>query len=140
MSVQLNGSTIKVFRDEEDKYFTYLSGNIYNMITRETEGKFYCKRKIKFLNNQVVKNKSKIKIIDGFLAPYRIKVKDENNKYANLNGEVYYIKEFELIEDGILEKQKVMQPYNKQSKAPIDKNTEKLNSFSFNEYGNVTPF
>lgn len=140
MSVQLNGSTIKVFRDEEDKYFTYLSGNIYNMITRETEGKFYCKRKIKFLNNQEVKNKSKIKIIDGFLAPYRIKVKDENNKYANLNGEVYYIKEFELIEDGILEKQKVMQSYNKQSKAPIDKNTEKLNSFSFNEYGNVTPF
>lgn len=140
MSVQLNGSTIKVFRDEEDKYFTYLSGNIYNMITRETEGKFYCKRKIKFLNNQDVKNKSKIKIIDGFLAPYKIKVKDENNKYANLNGEVYYIKEFELIEDGILEKQKVIQSYNKQSKAPIDKNTEKLNSFSFNEYGNVTPF
>lgn len=140
MSVQLNGSTIKVFRDEEDKYFTYLSGNIYNMITRETEEKFYCKRKIKFLNNQDVKNKSKIKIIDGFLAPYKIKVKDENNKYANLNGEVYYIKEFELIEDGILEKQKVIQSYNKQSKAPIDKNTEKLNSFSFNEYGNVTPF
>lgn len=141
MSIDISNSEFRVFRDETDNYFTYLSGNIYNIITKETEEKFYSKRKIRFADNQIVKNKSKIKVIDGFTMPFKLKYKDESGKYAWTSGETYYIRKFELLEDGIDEKQKIYKKYNKNLNKPqIDKKTEKLNFFSFNEYGGVTPF
>lgn len=143
MSIQLDNSVIKVLRDEDDNYFTYLVGNVFNTHTNQTEGKFYLKRKIKLANNQEVKNKSKIKILNGFVSPYKIKVKDENNQYSYINGEIYYIKDFQLIEDGISEKQRPFRKITNQQEQPRakeDKNAQKLNSFSFNEYNDVTPF
>lgn len=141
MSIDISNSEFRVFRDETDNYFTYLSGNIYNTITKETEEKFYSKRKIRFADNQSVKNKSKIKVVNGFATPFKLKYKGEDGRYAWTTGEMYYIREFELLENGIDEKQKIYKKYNKnQEKPQIDKKTEKLNSFSFNEYGGVTPF
>lgn len=143
MAIVLNNSIIKIFRDEEDNYFTYLSGNTLNAETRETEGKFYIRRKIKFSDNQEVKNKSRIKIIDGFLSPYRLKVRNERGEYTYVSGEIYHIKEFVLVEDGILEKQKIFKNPNKsheQFNPRTNKQSKELNPFSFNEYGDVTPF
>lgn len=141
MSVDLSNSVIKVLRDEQDRFFTYLTGNVYNIETKETEGKFYSKRKISFADNKQVKNKTKIKIIDGFASPYRLKLKSENNTFTFINGEMYYIKDFEILEDGVDEKQKIFVKEPKQKpQAKKDKNEEKLNSFSFNEYDGVTPF
>lgn len=142
MSVDLSNSTLKVFRDEEDNYYTFLTGTIFNTSSKESEGKFYSKRKIKFADGEV-KNKSKIKVLDGFASPYRLKIKNESGFYSYVNGEMYYIRKFEVLEDGIDEKQKVFkfsqtQPQAKKEKP--NKTEEKLNSFSFNEYGGVTPF
>ena len=146
MSVDLSNSVIKVYRDVNDKYFTYLTGNIYNIEKKQTEGKFYSKRKIKFADNQEVKNKAKIKILDGFATPFKFKVKAEDKGMKYISGEMYYIRSFELLEDGVDEKQKILRYPQKQKpqeqKVPEkkDKNAEKLNSFSFNEYSSVTPF
>lgn len=143
MSVDLSNSRIKVFRDEDDKYYTFLTGTIFNINTNESEGKFYSKRKIKFADNKEVKNKAIIKVLDGFVSPYRFKIKSESGEIRYVNGEMYYIRDFELIEDGIEEKQKPFvfsqkQPQTKKEKP--NKTDEKLNSFSFNEYSDVTPF
>lgn len=141
MGVNLINSEIRVLRDENDKYFTYLVGNVYNVEKKESEGKFYTKRKIKFANNDDVKNKSKIRITDGFASPYRLKVKDEGGKYKYVNGEMYYIRSFELLEDGVLEKQKPYNPSNRRVQAKkVSTNQQKLNSFSFNQYNGVTPY
>lgn len=140
MSVDLSNSTLKIFRDESDKYFTYLVGNIYNIESKQTEGKFYTKRKIKFANNDDVKNKSKIKVLDGFASPYRFKAKNEDGSYKHINGEMYYIRSFELIEDGVDEKQKPFAPRQPKTQAKKVSNEDKLNPFSFNEYSGVTPF
>ena len=142
MSVDLSNSTLKVFRDEEDNYYTFLTGTIFNTDTKENEGKFYSKRKIKFADGEV-KNKSKIKVLDGFASPYRLKIKNESGIFTYVNGEMYYIRKFELLEDGIEEKQKVFkfpqgQPQAKKEKT--SKADEKLNSFSFNEYSDIPPF
>lgn len=143
MSVDLSNSTIKVFRDENDKYYTFLTGTIFNLNTNEGEGKFYSKRKIKFADNKEVKNKSKIMVLDGFVSPYRFKITNEKGEVKYISGEMYYIRDFELIEDGIEEKQKPFvfsqtEPQAKKEKQ--SKTDEKLNSFSFNEYSDVTPF
>lgn len=143
MSVSLSNSEIKVFRDENDKYFTYLTGNVYNLESKESEGKFYTMRKIRFMNGKEVKNKSKIKVIDGFISPYKFKVKNEDGTSKNISGEVFFIKDFELIEDGIDEKQRPYKynPKGNQLKAKkVSTDDKKLNSFSFNEYSSVTPF
>ena len=140
MSVDLSNSTLKIFRDESDRYFTYLTGNVYNIEARATEGKFYTKRKIKFADNNDVKNKSKIKVLDGFASPYRFKAKNDDGTYKYINGEMYYIRSFELIEDGIDEKQKLYDPSKRKSQAKKVSGNDKLNSFSFNEYSGVTPF
>lgn len=142
MSVNLTNSILNVYRDEKDNYFTYLSGYVFNVERKEKENKFYTKRKIKFANGKEVKNKSKIKIIDGFASPYKLKFKNDKGEITLYNGEMYYITDFELIEDGIDEKQKIFNRQN-QAKKPqenISKTDSKLNSFSFNEYSGVTPF
>lgn len=146
MSVDLSNSTLKVFRDEEDNYYTFLTGTIFNTDTKESEGKFYSKRKIKFADGEV-KNKSKIKVLDGFASPYRLKIKNESGIYTYSNGEMYYIRKFELLEDGIEEKQKAFKFSQKQSqgqpqakKEITSKADEKLSSFSFNEYSDIPPF
>lgn len=144
MSIQLNNSLIKVYRNEDDTYFTFLSGNEYDTETKTAGRKFYSKRKIKFLGGQEVKNKSKIKVIDGFISPYKYRVKNEKNIYSYVTGEVFYIKEFQLVEDGVREKQKLFngfnQPQRQYMNRQVNKQAEKLNPFSFNEYGDVTPF
>lgn len=151
MSVDLSNSVIKVFRDENDKYYTFLTGNIFNMINGQTEGRFYSKRKIKFPDGNEVKNKAKIKVLDGFASPYKMRIKDGENGTKIISGELYYIKSFELIEDGIDEKQKPFVYNPRQPKATpqeqpqakkvkLTKAEEKLNSFSFNDYSSVTPF
>lgn len=150
MSVSLSNSELKIFRDENDKYFTYLTGSIYNLESKENEGKFYTMRKIRFVSGKEVRNKSKIKVIDGFISPYKFKIKDENGNTKHLNGEIFFIKDFELVEDGVEEKQKPINysKKNNQSEAKkvsakepkVSSDEKKLNSFSFNEYSNVTPF
>lgn len=145
--INISNSIMKVFRDEQDKYFTFLSGEIFNVEKKEPETKFYTKRKIRFANGLEVKNKSKIEVIEGYVMPYKYKIVGEDGEYKAISGEVFYIKSFNLLEDGIDERQKpfkLREPKPKKEKPQktekIDKNEAKLNSFSFNEYGNVTPF
>lgn len=145
MSISLNGSEIKVFRDENDKYYTYLTGNIFNLDTNQQETKFYTKRKIKLSEGQEVKNKSKIKVLEGHILPYRFKKKNESGVMTFHNGEMFFITSFEVIEDGILEKQKpfVFKKEKQEKKEPQPKESKEqkqMNSFSFNEYSGVTPF
>lgn len=141
MSVNLTNSIMNIYRDEADNFFTYIGGYVFNMKTKERENKFYLKRKIKFMNGKDVRNKSKIKVIDGFMSPSKIKYKNDEGRYEMCTIETYFINDFELLEDGIDEKQKVFQPRKDKEKAPKqDKNEDKLNSFSFNDYSGVTPF
>lgn len=138
MGISIIGSTIKVYRDENDKYYTYLSGTVFNLETREMEDRCLVKRKIRFYNDLEVLNKTKIYVRDGFLSPQKFKIK-EGDDYKIINAEVFYIKEFDVIEEGIEEKQKVKE-YKPKSQTKEEKTAEKLNNFAFNQYGNVTPF
>jgi hypothetical protein len=121
-----------------------MSGNIFNLDTNESEGKFYVKRNVKFADKTVdIKNKSVIRVVDGFIAPYRCKYKNESGIYTYVSGETFYIRDFTILEEGIDEKQKPFnfsQKKSNQFEAKKVSGSDKLNSFSYNEYSDVTPF
>lgn len=93
----------KVFRDENDKYFTYIKGNY--LIDDGSQKSFFIRKKVRFPNGTEILNKSTIQIKEGWISTYRFET-EENGEKKVIYGDYYFIKEFDLIEIGTQEKQK----------------------------------
>lgn len=94
-----------IYRDESDRYYVYLMGNTIN---EESKARLFYRKKVQFKKGVDIKNKSKIAIKDAFLSPYRFEIEDEKTKAKNvIKGDKIIILDFEVVEEGIDEKQKI---------------------------------
>lgn len=83
-----------------------------------------------------IKNKSRIKVLDGFLTHIRFETKELNEEGKPINKRIpkIMIMDFEIVEDGIDENEKV-RTYNETSE------NQTSNTFdTFNSYGDELPF
>lgn len=83
-----------------------------------------------------VKNKSRIKVLDGFLTHIRFETEELNENGNPINKRIpkIMIMDFEIVEDGIDENEKV-RVYNESSE------NQTSNTFdTFNSYGDDLPF
>lgn len=86
---------VKVFKDENGKYFTFIKGNYLD--ENGLDKNFFIRKKILIPKDKNLKNKSLIEIKNGWVSEYRFKTDEDEIVY----GESYYIKEWDLIQDGI---------------------------------------
>lgn len=133
LNVGEKSSEIIVIRDEQDKYYTYLKYNYFNSNNEEKTG--FQKMRVNFKKGVDILNKTKIRIKEGWIIPYRIEMETEGKKQGRILTKVF-INEFEILENGIQEKQKVTSFEakkvftNKEEKMAL-KNNEELNTFGF---------
>lgn len=85
---------VKVFKDEGGKYFTFIKGNYLD--DAGLNQSFFIRKKILIPKDKSLKNKSLIEIKNGWVSEYRFKTEEGEIVY----GESYYIKEWEMINEG----------------------------------------
>lgn len=106
-----------IYRDEQGRYKTYIKST--EVLQDGSTKDVLMSKKVQFRKDVHVRNKSVIEVIDGWIAPYRIPLKEttEEGKTKHKYLDKLFINEFNLLEDGIDENQKTKQ-YNKPSTVP----------------------
>ena len=112
MSINIGNepSKLTIYKDEKGRYKTYIKST-----TTKENGEAedtYMSKKVTFRKGVEVKNKSVIEVTKGWITPYKILTEDVNEdgkpKYKYFDK--IFVSEFNLLEEGTDEVQKIRQP------------------------------
>lgn len=99
-----------IYKDEQGKYKIYIKGTEFKENGEKQD--IFMSKKVQFRKGVEVKNKSVIEVIKGWIDCYRIQTEElnENGKPKYKYFDKLFINEFNLLEEGTDEVQKIRQP------------------------------
>lgn len=101
LNIGNESSKIKIYKDEDGKYKTYVKGK--ELKDNGNIEDIYMSKKVQFKKDVNLKNRTVIEVIKGWNSCYRIKSDElnENGKSKYKYFDKYFISEFKILEEGV---------------------------------------
>lgn len=101
LNIGNESSKIKIYKDEDGKYKTYVKGR--ELKDNGNIEDIYMSKKVQFKKDVNLKNRTVIEVIKGWNSCYRIKSDElnENGKPKYKYFDKYFISEFKILEEGV---------------------------------------